>query len=34
MGVKLADVMHFTINGFKLGMSSLMMAWLCQNMSE
>ena len=29
MVVKFTDVIHFTVNGFKLGMYSLMMAWLC-----
>jgi len=33
MVVQFMDVTHFTVNGFKLGMYSLMMARLCRNMS-
>jgi hypothetical protein len=34
MVVKFIVVIHFTANGFELGMKNLMTAWLCPNMSE
>jgi hypothetical protein len=32
--VKFKDVVHFAVNGFKIGMYSVMMTWLYQNMLE